>query len=91
MRPPRPDHYGPALGRDGLPPSSLATGQTASCHGPGATINAAGQSHDAPANDHGRRIVGSDPLGVGIQDAINPAAASRIASDVLAIVQGVAS
>ena len=75
FRPPCPDSYGPALGRGGSIPITIAHGLSAPPHNPGATIDAAG--HSAPAHDNGRRLAGPGPDRAAINHALGPEASAH--------------
>ena len=66
-------------------------GYPATAQGPGATLNALGPGGDAHAHDDGVGVAMAYAHGSAVGDALGPEATARIAADIMAIVQGVAT
>ena len=66
-------------------------GFPATVQGPGATLNAPGPGGDAHAHDDGMGLAMAYAHGSAVGDALGPEASARIATDIMAIAQGVAT
>ncbi|CAE7221723.1 GABBR2 [Symbiodinium sp. CCMP2592] len=90
FRPPRPDSYGPVAGRGGaLLPDEPMNDHPGAPHVSVATITAADHGGAAPATDYGGRLTGPCAVRALVDEAIGSEASARIATDILAIAQGV--
>ncbi|CAE7291934.1 KCC4 [Symbiodinium sp. CCMP2592] len=90
FRPPRPDSYGPVAGRGGaLLPDEPMSEHPGAPHDSVATITAAGHGGAAPAIDNGGWHTGPCAVRALVDEAIGSEASARIATDILAIAQGV--
>ena len=67
------------------------SGTPAIVQGPGAALNAPGLGSDAPAHDNGAGLALAYAHGSAVSDALGPEASARIAADIMAIAQGVAT
>ena len=67
------------------------SGFPAIAQGPGATLNAPGPGGDAPAHDDGAGLALAYAHSSAVGDALGPEASARIAADIMAIAQGVAT
>ncbi|CAE7345631.1 unnamed protein product [Symbiodinium sp. CCMP2592] len=90
FRPPRPDSYGPVAGRGGaLLPDVPMSEHPGAPHDSVAPITAAGHGGAAPAIDNGGWHTGPCAVRAPVDEAIGSEASARIATDILAIAQGV--
>ncbi|CAE7248026.1 GABBR2 [Symbiodinium sp. CCMP2592] len=90
FRPPRPDSYGPVAGRGGASlPDEPMSEHPGAPHVSVATITAADHGGAAPATDNGGRLPGPCAVRALVDEAIGSEASARIATDILAIAQGV--
>ncbi|CAE7715784.1 unnamed protein product [Symbiodinium sp. CCMP2592] len=90
FRPPRPDSYGPVAGRGGASlPDEPMSEHPGAPHDSVATITAAGHGGAAPAIDNGGWHTGPCAVRALVDEAIGSEASARIATDILAIAQGV--
>ncbi|CAE7774112.1 GABBR2 [Symbiodinium sp. CCMP2592] len=90
FRPPRPDSYGPVAGRGGASlPDEPMSEHPGAPHDSVATITATGHGGAAPAIDNGGWHTGPCAVRALVDEAIGSEASARIATDILAIAQGV--
>ncbi|CAE7242242.1 JNK [Symbiodinium sp. CCMP2592] len=90
FRPPRPDSYGPVAGRGGASlPDEPMSEHPGAPHDSVATITAAGHGGAAPAIDNGGWHTGPCAVRALVDEAIGSEASAHIATDILAIAQGV--
>ncbi|CAE7040332.1 JNK [Symbiodinium sp. CCMP2592] len=90
FRPPRPDSYGPVAGRGGASlPDEPMSEHPGAPHDSVAPITAAGHGGAAPAIDNGGWHTGPCAVRAPVDEAIGSEASARIATDILAIAQGV--